>query len=80
MNLFKKRLTTSTIAVLTSCALSQYSGAQVETFDLTEFQTIDSSGVFPAVNGDNLNSFGADAPFETATYVRSTTNGNAPQQ
>ena len=80
MNLFKKRLTTSTIAVLTSCALSQYSGAQVETFDLTEFQTIDSSGVFPAVNGDNLNSFGADAPFETATYVRSTTNGNAPQR
>lgn len=76
MNPFNKIRTASLCAVLASCALSHHSGAQVVTHSLTEFQTIDSNGLFPASNAANLSSFGSAAPFATDAYVRSATNGS----
>ena len=77
MNLFNKKPTVSLLAVLASCALSHHSEAQLVTHNLTEFQTVDSNGVFPATNGNNLDSFGSAAPFSTTAYVRSATSGTA---
>ena len=82
MKLIHKKRSLPILAVLASFGLSHQSEAQVETHNLTEFQTVDTLGIFPAVNGGNLNSFGTgnNAPFETAAYVRSTTNGNQSQR
>ena len=77
MNLFNKRRTVPLFVVLASCALSHHSEAQLVTHNLTEFQTVDSNGLFPATNGNNPISFGSSAPFATTTYVRSATSGAA---
>ena len=76
MNLFNKKPTVSFLAVLASCALSHNSGAQIVTHSLTEFQTIDSNGLFPADNAANLSSFGSAAPFTTTAYVRAATSND----
>ena len=51
-------------------------------FPLTEFQTVDSAGLFPASGSNNIDKFdvagtssGTVAPFDTLAYVRSSATG-----
>ena len=75
MKLIHKQRSLPILAALATFGLSQQSEAQIETHNLTEFQTIDANGLFPANDVGNINSFGSAAPFATTAYVRSATNG-----